>query len=49
MSSKLAKALPVIHKTFHSLDTEKLTPVMEKLNQKYSYDELRIARMFLEK
>ncbi len=47
VSPELVKALPEIHKTFTSLDTSKLGPVMEKLNNKYSYDDLRIARMFL--
>ena len=49
VSPTTTKALPEIHEAFRFLDTTKLSPVMEKLNKKYSYDELRIARMFLGK
>ncbi len=47
MSSDLDKALSTIHKVFKKLDTDKLTPVFEALKGKYSYDDLRIARMLL--
>lgn len=43
----LENALPEIHETFRALDTDKLTPVFEKLNGRISYDELRIARIIL--
>ena len=49
VTDKLKKAFPEIHEAFKALDTDRLAPVMEKLNKKYSYDDLRIARMFLEK
>ncbi len=45
----LAKALPEIHQVFLALDSDKLTPVFEKFKGKFTYDELRIARMLLEK
>lgn len=44
-SSALINALPNIHAAFRELDTEKLTPVFEKFGGKYSYDDLRLARM----
>ncbi len=45
----LAEALPEIHSAFIALDSDKLTPVFEKMKGKFTYDQLRIARMFLEK
>jgi len=47
ISSSLAKSLPEIHKTFQQLDTTSLGLVYEKLNGKYSYDQLRLARLLL--
>lgn len=44
---KLSEALSKIQKVFISLDTTKLTPVYEKLNGEYSYDELRTVRLLL--
>ncbi|MEK7211497.1 MAG: helix-turn-helix domain-containing protein, partial [Patescibacteria group bacterium] len=38
-------ALPAIHAAFRELNTVKLSPVFEKLNGAYSYNDLRIARM----
>lgn len=49
LTPALEKSLPEIHAAFRALDTDKLTPVFEKLNGKYSYDELRIARMLIKK
>jgi ATP-dependent DNA helicase PIF1 len=46
-SAKLRKALPLIHKTFHDLDTDKLAPVAQKLDYVYSYEDLRLARILL--
>ena len=46
-SRDLLKALPKIKAMFKKLDTDKLTPVFEKFDGAYSYDELRIARMLL--
>jgi len=42
-------ALPKIHAAFRELETAKLAPVYEKLDGAYSYDDLRIARMVLDK
>ncbi len=49
VSPKIETSMPEIHKAFHSLGAEKLAPIREHLNKKYSYDDLRIARMFLKK
>jgi hypothetical protein len=46
-TAKLKKALPLIHKTFHDLDTDKLAPVAQKLDYLYSYEDLRLARILL--
>ena len=43
--AKLSKVLPAIHKAFKALDTDKLTPVHEALKGKYSFDDLRLARI----
>ncbi|MFA6463860.1 MAG: helix-turn-helix domain-containing protein [Candidatus Paceibacterota bacterium] len=42
---KLKKSLPQINKVFEKIGKEKLTPVFEKFEGEYSYDDLRIARM----
>ena len=42
---KLARALPAINAAFASAGTEKLAPVYGKLKGKYSYDELKLARV----
>ncbi len=47
MSADLKKHLPEIHKIFENLDTTNLGPVREHLDNKYSYDDLRLARMLL--
>ena len=47
ISSSLAKDIPTIHSIFKKLDTRALTPLFEQFGQKYSYDELRLARMLL--
>lgn len=44
---KLMKEIPAIHKLFVSLDTEKLTPVFEKVKGKYSFDDLKLARLYM--
>jgi len=49
LTPSLKNSLPKIHATFRELDTDKLSPVFEKFNGKYSYEELRIARMLLDK
>lgn len=45
ISSSLRRALPAIHAAFDACDTDKLTPVFEKLKSVYSFDDLRLARM----
>jgi len=42
---KLLKDLPTIYKAFKKLKTDKLTPVYKHFLGKYSYDELKLARM----
>lgn len=44
---KVLKELPAILKVFKSLDTLKLSPVFEYFKGKYSYDDLRLARMMI--
>ncbi len=44
----LKKSLAEIHEAFSALDTDKLSPVHEHFSGKYSYDELRMARMMME-
>jgi ATP-dependent DNA helicase PIF1 len=48
VSATLAKDLPTIHGLFKKLETHALTPLFEQFGQKYSYDELRLARMLLD-
>ncbi len=45
VSTTLKKALPTIHAVFKELGLERLTPIFEKLERAYSYDDLRFARM----
>ena len=45
----LAEGLPEIHSLFRELDTDKLTPVFEEFAGQYSYDDIRIARMLIDK
>jgi ATP-dependent exoDNAse (exonuclease V) alpha subunit len=47
ITKDLSKKLPEIHKVFNELGTEKLSPVFQKLNGKYSYDELKLARLMV--
>ena len=47
LTPALVAALPDILDAFRALDSEKLTPVFEKFKGKYSYDDLRLARMML--
>lgn len=49
LTPALEKVLPEIHAAFCELDTNKLSPIFEKLAGKYSYDELRIARIIYQK
>ncbi len=43
--AKLSKALPAIHKAFDKVGIDKLTPAHEALKGKYSFDDLRLARI----
>ncbi|MDD4607328.1 MAG: AAA family ATPase [Patescibacteria group bacterium] len=43
------KDLEKIKMAFYQLDTRQLTPVKEFLNDQFSYKELRLARLFLDK
>jgi phage-related protein len=45
ISKKVLKALPTIKLAFKKQDTDKLTPVFKALNEKYSFNELRLARL----
>jgi len=45
ISPALTISLPKIFTAFKELDTEKLSPVFEKLNGEYSYSDLKLARM----
>lgn len=49
LTSSLKNAFAEIHAVFHELNTDKLSPVFEKFNGRYSYEDLRIARIFLDK
>ncbi|PJE63262.1 AAA family ATPase [Candidatus Roizmanbacteria bacterium CG10_big_fil_rev_8_21_14_0_10_39_6] len=49
LTPSLKNSLPKIHATFLELNTDKLSPVFEKFNGKYSYDELGIARLMINK
>ncbi len=43
-----SKKLPIIVSEFQKHDTRKLTDVYEALKEKYTYDEIRLARLFVE-
>ncbi len=43
----LSDAMPAIQAVFRKLNDGKLSPVFEKLGGKYSYDDLRLARMLM--
>jgi len=49
LTSSLANSLSKIHSAFRELNTDRLSPVFNKFNGKYLYDELRIARLLLNK
>ena len=49
LTPALVMVLPQIHAAFRELGVEALSPVFAKLAGKYSYDELRIARMTYQK
>ncbi|MES2014331.1 MAG: helix-turn-helix domain-containing protein [Patescibacteria group bacterium] len=43
---ELLEALPVIHTAFKEEETDRLSPVFKRLKGKYTFDELKIARLF---
>lgn len=45
LSPALSRALPEIHGSFVKFGADKLSPIFENFAGKYSYDELRIARI----
>lgn len=47
ISQKLRKDIPAIIREFKRLDTDKLSLVRESFGSKYSYDEIRLARMMM--
>ncbi|MFH0739879.1 MAG: helix-turn-helix domain-containing protein [bacterium] len=47
VDERLLQRIPEISKVFRELDTDNLQPVFEKLHSQYSYNELRLARLFL--
>ena len=49
ISAELSPAIPEIHQVFRKLDTEKLSPVFAHFGGRYSYEDLRLARMVLNK
>jgi ATP-dependent DNA helicase PIF1 len=49
LSADLFKALPEIHELFDELSDQKLTPIFVRLKGKYSFEQLKIARMVRKK
>ncbi len=47
ITDKIRKGYPEIKRAFQSADTTKLAPIREALGDRYSYDEIRIARMMM--
>ncbi len=47
ITDKIRKGYAEIKRAFQSADTSKLAPIRELFKSKYSYDELRIARMMM--
>lgn len=47
LTPSLTRSLNTIHNAFNKLNTDRLSPVFEKFNGAFSYDELRIARIML--
>jgi len=45
-SVSIIEALPVIHEVFEREGSERLSPVFEHFEGMYSYEDLRIARLF---
>jgi hypothetical protein len=49
ISDELCEALPEIHQAFNQLETNKLSEVFAHFGGRHSFDDLRLARMVLEK
>ena len=49
LTPELANSLSEIHALFREIGTDRLSPIFEKLAGRYSYDELRIARIMYQK
>ncbi len=49
LSPDLKRAIPKIQSIFKELETDKLTPVYEEFDGLYSYDDIRLARMLIDK
>jgi hypothetical protein len=47
--ARLITALPDIHEVFETVGVEKLAPAHSKLRAKYTYDELKLARILFSK
>lgn len=47
VDERLLSRIPEINRAFRELDTDKLQPVFERFNGQYSFDELRLVRLFL--
>lgn len=47
LTPTLDRALPKIHDAFRQFDDSRLSPVFQKFNGEYSYEELRIARILM--
>ena len=47
ITERIRKGYPEIKKAFQSADTSKLSPIYEHFKKRYTYDELRIARMMM--
>ncbi|MDB4940318.1 MAG: ATPase [Candidatus Doudnabacteria bacterium] len=49
LSPELERALPEIHTIFRETKEDKLTPIFAKLKGRYTYEQLKIARMLIKK
>ncbi len=47
ITKEIKKSMPEIIKAFKKLDTDKLSPLFEHFDGKYSYDDIRVVRMLM--
>jgi ATP-dependent DNA helicase PIF1 len=47
ITKEVKKMMPEVAKAFKKLDTDKLSPVFEHFDGKYSYDDIRVVRMLM--